>query len=148
MDAASLMISSRARWGQSAADRGEGLFDDAVVGPLAALLAGDEASVDELFEVVGDGRLGQSNRIGELTDAGLPSVARGDQGQQAYPSRVSESLEHPGQSLGRLRVQIDPGQRGTALIEGCGQSSGHCGGHASSMPYPLTYVDARGTVTH
>ena len=36
----------------------EGVRDQAVVGPLAALLAGEDAGVDEDLEVVGDGGLG------------------------------------------------------------------------------------------
>jgi len=76
---------------------------DAVVGPAAALLAGDEPGVDELFEVVGDRGLGQADRVGQVADAGFAVGVCGDQGQQSDPGRVTECLEDVGEPFGRRR---------------------------------------------
>jgi hypothetical protein len=54
----SVVSSTGSNGGEGTGDRGEGAVDEAVVGPLAALLAGDEAGFDELPHVVGDGGLG------------------------------------------------------------------------------------------
>ena len=79
--------------GRSAGGAVEGVVDDAVVGPAAALLADGEAGVDELLHVVRDGRLRQADRFGEVADARLAAVACRDQGQQPHPGRVTERLE-------------------------------------------------------
>ena len=56
---------------EDVAQRGEGLGHDAEVGPAAALLALDEAGVEEHLEVVADGRLAEAERLGQVADARL-----------------------------------------------------------------------------
>src|SRR5690625_6605384 len=72
----------------------EGLGDDGVVGPLAALVSGEQPGVGEDLEVVGDGGLGQVNWLGEVADACLPSLVGGDDGEQAQAGGVGQGLEH------------------------------------------------------
>jgi hypothetical protein len=72
--ATSLRIRSSQPWAarSSASERGcdedsegvQGFRDELVVGPFASLLAGEDAGVDEDFQVVGDGRLGETHRVG------------------------------------------------------------------------------------
>ena len=50
--------------------------------------------------MVGDGRLGQAERSGQVADAGLAAVAGGDQGDQPQPGRVGQGLEQPGEAGG------------------------------------------------
>ena len=82
---------------QGAAKRSHGLGDDPVVGPFAALVAGDQPGFDELFHVVGDGRLGQADGCGEVADAGLASGGGGDHRQQPDPVPVAKGAEGPGE---------------------------------------------------
>ena len=83
----------------------EGVVDDAVVGPFAALFAGDEAGVDELLHVVRDGRLGESDGLGEVADAGFAVVVRGDERQQSDSGGIAERLEYAGELLGGVGVE-------------------------------------------
>jgi len=53
-------------------------MEPGVVGPDAALVAGEDPGVHEDLEMVGDGRLGQAERFGQLTDASLAAFVRGD----------------------------------------------------------------------
>jgi len=46
---------------------------------------------------VGDGWLGQAERLGQVTDAGFTTVVRGDHRHQPKPHRIGEGLEDPGQ---------------------------------------------------
>ena len=47
--------------------------------------------------MVGDGRLGQAERFGQLADARLAAFVRGDHGDQPQPGRVGQGLEQPGE---------------------------------------------------
>jgi len=78
-----------------------------VVDPGAAPVTVDDAGFAQDFEVVGDGRPGQVERVGQVADAGFAVGVGGDQGQQSQPDRVGDGLEHPRQ-LHRLSL----GQRG------------------------------------
>lgn len=62
--------------------RAQGRGDQGVVGPDAALVAGEDSGLDEDLEVVGDGRLGQAERLGQVADAGLAAFTCADQGDQ------------------------------------------------------------------
>src|SRR5699024_12393697 len=69
---------------------GEGGGDDRVVGPAAALLAGEEARVDELLGVVADGGLTDAELFGEVAGAhGLAALA-GDVGQQSQACGIRQ----------------------------------------------------------
>lgn len=57
----------------------QSLIDNAVVGPLAALVTADQAGVREQPHAVGDGRLGQSDWFGEVADASFAVVAGGEE---------------------------------------------------------------------
>ena len=57
--------------GEQGAKAVEGFGEDLVVRPAAALLAGNEPSFEEDFEVMADGGLGEAQRGGEVTDAGF-----------------------------------------------------------------------------
>ena len=87
-------------------DGGEGvecLRDDGVVGPFAALAAGKDPGVDQDLQVVGDGRLGEAEWLGELADAGLAVVVRGDHGDEAEPGGRGEGLEDVSEGGGLAR---------------------------------------------
>src|SRR5664279_4805139 len=53
----------------------------AVVDPHAALVAADQPGLEQDAQVVADGRLGQSERLGQLAHTGLPAGVRLDQRQ-------------------------------------------------------------------
>src|SRR5450631_2214328 len=89
---------------QSVAQSGQGLFDDAVVRPLAALIAGDEPGIDELLHVVRDRGLGQPDGVGQVTNARFAVVVRGDEREQAHPRWIAEGLEHAGETGGIVDV--------------------------------------------
>lgn len=122
-------------------ERVEGLVHDAVVRPLTALLAGDQPDVDELLEMVRDGRLREPDRAGELADAGFPRRVCRDEGKQPYPSRVGEGLEDPCQSPRGVDVENSAGQRATTGIEGAARRGHGSRGHGVSLSYILTPVD-------
>ncbi len=42
---------------------------------------------------MGDRRLGQPQRLGEVTDASLAAFMRGDHGHQPQPGRIGQRLE-------------------------------------------------------
>lgn len=52
---------------QGAIPRCQRELHDAVIGPLAALLADDQAGLGELLEVVGHRGLGQADRVSQVT---------------------------------------------------------------------------------
>ena len=60
----------------------QGAGNQTVVRPLPALLAIEQAGVDEDLQVMGDGRLGECDRIGQLTHTSFGVVLRGDQRHQ------------------------------------------------------------------
>jgi protein-tyrosine-phosphatase len=55
----------------------EGSGAQRVIGPHAALVAGQDPGVDQDLKVVGDGGLGQPERVGEFADAGLAALVGG-----------------------------------------------------------------------
>ena len=63
------------------------------VGPLAALLALEQPGVDELLQVVRDGRLRQSERLDQVADADRLRAV-GEHVHDPHPSRIAERLEH------------------------------------------------------
>jgi hypothetical protein len=65
---------------------------------LGVLAAGDEAGAFEDFEVLGDGRLGHGERLGEFVDGGL---AGGEAGEDGAASGVGEGGEGGVEALGR-----------------------------------------------
>ena len=69
------------------------------VGPLASLLAGQYAGVDQDLEVVRHRELGQTNRVGQLAHAGLGVRMGSDERDQPEPRRISQRLEPSGQSI-------------------------------------------------
>jgi hypothetical protein len=105
-----LRIRSSQRWAASrrTSERGcdedsegvQGFRDELVVGPFASLLAGQHAGVDENLEVVGDGRLGETDRIGQLADAGFGVLMGSDEGDEAESGGVGQRLEPSGQGFG------------------------------------------------
>ena len=129
-----------------AEDRGERVErgrDEGVEGPFAALVAGEDPGVDQNLEVMGDGRLGQAERFGEVTDAGLAVFKHGDHGDQLQPGGVGQGLEQPGElgslaggnRLAQQRCAARIGQR-----EGWPGPSDSGGGHLTSMHWILTGV--------
>ena len=75
-------VDARTRLGEQRAKRGEWFFADAEVGPTAALLALDQAGLEEHLQVVADGWLTEAERLGQVADAGLVAGLRLDQAQQ------------------------------------------------------------------
>ena len=74
--------------GEDAAECGEGLGLDSEVGPTAALLAFDEARLQQHFQMVADGGLAKPERLGEVTDTGLVVGLSLNEAKQPQPSRV------------------------------------------------------------
>ena len=109
--------------GESAGDGGKGAVHEAVVGPLAALLAGDEAGVDELAHVVGDSGLGQPDRLDEVADAGAVVAGGRDEGEQLDARGVAESLEDAGQPALPSRSVDDPDLFFLGYGDWCGPAS-------------------------
>src|SRR6478736_5734959 len=64
-----------------------------VPGPLASLLAGDEAGVDEHRHVVRHRRLGPATRLDQVAGTRLAGLGRGDHRQQTKAGRVGQDLE-------------------------------------------------------
>jgi hypothetical protein len=65
---------------------------------------------------MGNGRLGQAERLGQLTHARLAALVRGDHRNQPQPGRVGQRLEDAGQ-VGGLRLgERLAQQRDTAVI--------------------------------
>ena len=117
----------------------QGAGDEGEVGPHAALVAGQQAGVDEHLQVVRHGGLGQAERFGEVADAGLAAVVGGDHRQQPQPGRVGDRLQRPGEICCAGGGQRLADQRGTARDIGQRQRRGT--GHEPSMPDVLTDVD-------
>lgn len=92
-------------------DAVQGFGVDAVVGPFAALVAADEATVDEQFHVMRHRGLAQAEWFGEVADAGFSTIGGGDEGHQLDPGGVGEGFEHRGKSFGGWGVQHAAGQR-------------------------------------
>ncbi len=92
---------------------------DAVVDPGSAPLGGEQPGLLELLQVVGDGRLGDAD-VGDVADARLTALVRGDGREQPQPYRVPERLEHPRGPLGLLGGEGALAQRRAARHRGAG----------------------------
>src|SRR5699024_9543387 len=77
------------------AQLGEGRGHDAVVGPPAALFAGDQAGVDEFFHVVTHSGLGDAELFGQVTSADFLATLGIEMRQQPQPGWVRQGFEHP-----------------------------------------------------
>src|SRR5699024_4762516 len=73
----------------------EGLGHDAVVGPPAALFAGDQAGVDEFFHVVTHSGLGDAELFGQVTSADFLATLGIEMRQQPQPGWVPRALSIP-----------------------------------------------------
>ena len=95
--------------------------------------------------MVGDGRLGEAERFGELADTGFAVVMGSDQRYQPEPGRVGEGLEDVrevgglagGEWFARYRRAA---RRGSSRWLGPGQDRRRGVAHGSSMPDALTSV--------
>jgi arsenate reductase (thioredoxin) len=88
---------------ENAADGCQRLGPDAEVGPVAALLAFDEAGLEEDLEVMANGRLGEPKWSGEVADARFAVRLRLDEAEQAKASWLGEDLE---QGCEALRIRL------------------------------------------
>jgi hypothetical protein len=73
-------------------------MDQAVVGPDATFVPGEQACFGEDPQVVADGRLRESERCGQVDDACFAVVGGLDEAQQPEPGRVCEGFEDTGQA--------------------------------------------------
>ena len=89
---------------------------------------------------MGHRRLGETHGFDQVAHACFTAGMRGDQRQQPHPGRVAESLEHVGQVLGRVVVEVPAGDRTATADEIIGEKLWGTG-HATSLPYILTFVD-------
>jgi hypothetical protein len=117
--------------------------DDRVVRPGSALLAVQDACVDEHFQMVRDRRLAEPERLGEVADARLATGVRRDHRDEPQSRRIGDRLERPRELLGILGIERFTEQRRTARRH-FGQREQFCNGHASIIPQTLTAVDVRG----
>ena len=81
------------RGADQGAEAGQGLGAGPVVDPDAALLPVQRAAFVQHLEVLADRRLGQVERAGQVTHAGLAAGVGGHQGHQPEPDRVGERLQ-------------------------------------------------------
>lgn len=79
--------------------------DEAVVGPFAALFAGDESGFGEDLEVVGDGGLAEAYGFGEVADAGFLAGLGGNDGDEPDAGGVAEGTKDGGRPFGGLGVE-------------------------------------------
>src|SRR5699024_12403840 len=84
------------------AQLGEGLGQDAVVGPPAALFAGDQAGVDEVFHVVTHSGLGDAELFGQVTSADFSASLGIEMRQHTQPAWVRHVLVTPGDTSAPL----------------------------------------------
>lgn len=95
--------------------------------------------------MVRDGRLTQPERFGQVADAGLIVLVRGDHGNQPEPDGICQGLEDAGE-VGGLAGSDRLAQQGCAALGGQREdrllvSVNGCG-HLISMHYALTNIDA------
>lgn len=120
----------------------EGVRDKPVVGPLAALLAGEDAGFDEDLEVVGDGGLGEADGLDEVADACLLIVVGSDEGDEPQPGRVGDGFERPGEGVGLGRGHDFADHWRAALAQGVRLvEEGQRGRHRVIVCDALTSVD-------
>src|SRR5690625_766561 len=79
---------------ENLADAVEGLWDDGIVSPLAALVAAQKSGIGKDLQVVGDGGLGQVHGLCQVADTRLASLVGGDDGEEAQSCGVGMGLEH------------------------------------------------------
>src|SRR6478752_3034355 len=130
---------------QRAGERFERLRHHGVVGPFAALFAGDQAGVDEQFHVMRHRRLRQADRRRQVADARLAGVGCRDHRQQAHPRRITECFEQVGQPLGSSDVQHAGRDLRAAGVQVVDERQS-CTGQTASMPVALTNVDVSSTI--
>src|SRR5919106_1035990 len=90
---------------QQGAKGRERLLANAKVGPAAALLSLDQARLEKHLEVVADGRLAQTERLGEVADAGFVVGLRLDQAEQSQARGICDHLQPRGELLGVRGVE-------------------------------------------
>jgi len=95
----------RSRGSDEGAEAGESAGPGPVPDPHPALVAVEEPSVVQDFEVMADGGLGQIERGGEVANAGLAARAGSDQRHQPEPYGVGERFEQRDDLLGLLLGQ-------------------------------------------
>jgi hypothetical protein len=83
--------------GEGAAEDSEAFWDGSVVDPSASLLAVDQASLAQHFEVVADGWLGDAEWFDEVACRACFGGGA-DEAEQAEPGRVGEDTVPLGQS--------------------------------------------------
>lgn len=108
---------------QHRAQISEGCRDDGVVRPLSALLPGQETSLDELLHVVAHRWLADAEFLGEVTGTNCFAPLGGHVGQQPQPHGISQGLQHPSSTLGRLGADRAIRQ-GTARHRTCAHPDG------------------------
>ena len=92
-----------------------------------------DSGIDEDLQVVGDGRLAETDGFGEIADARFLLLVRGDEGDQAQPSRIGYCLEDAREILSVIEAQRRDGQRRAAVVRLYRRGRGLCG-HSSIMP--------------
>ena len=116
----------RARASQVVGDRGRSRRDQelrdgvertrhqAVVRPGAPLGSGQESGVDKDLQVMGHRRLAQPDRVGEVADARLLALGRGDDRDESETRRVGECLQAVRERSRLVGIHRLAGQRGAA----------------------------------
>jgi len=125
------------------AEAGQRAGSGAVVDPDAALVAIQQPGIVQDLQVVADRRLGQVERLVEVTDAGLAAGMRGHQGHQPQPHRVGERLQQRGDLLGlRLGQRLNRQRRAAGRRVG-GIQHGQQLRHTSILTDPDVLWQAR-----
>src|SRR5215469_1967343 len=96
---------------QEVGDRRDGGRYQAVVRPDAALIALEQAGLGEDPKVMTHGRLGETERCGQVTHGGFALWSGLDQTEQPQAGRVGECLEHSGEPVGIGTLDRLAGQR-------------------------------------
>ena len=91
--------------------------------------------------MVADGRLRKTERLDQVTDAGLAARLRLDQAQEAEPGRVGDRLQRP-RELGGLEL-VEP-----ALEERRARSGDRRDGHFTGRYSQISILTAINTLDH
>ena len=83
--------------GQDSAERVPGTRGQGEVGPDSALLAGEQAGVEQHLEVVGHHGSGQAQGLSQVAHPRFLTLVRSDERQQRQPSRIGRRLEGAGE---------------------------------------------------
>ena len=97
------------------AQLGQSTWHRAVIDPAGASFAFDEPGPEQDPQVMTDGRLGKTQRIGQVADAGLLGRLRVDQAENTQATGIGQDAQKRCQPSGRWFVQGSAGEQGSTV---------------------------------